>query len=90
MTRVVSMPCWRLFEEQDAAYRESVFPTVVTARLAVETGIEQDWERYLGPGGRFIGMTGYGASAPASALFKHFGFTAEHVVEQAKSLLGKK
>jgi transketolase len=88
--RVVSMPCWRLFDEQDEKYRESVLPSAVTARLAVETGVEQGWERYLGPRGRFIGMTGYGASAPAGALFKHFGFTVENVLAQAKAILAKK
>ncbi len=88
--RLVSMPCWRLFDEQDEAYRESVLPSGVTARLAVEMGVEQGWERYLGPRGRFIGMTGYGASAPAGPLFKRFGFTVENVVAQAKALLSKK
>ncbi len=87
--RVVSMPCWELFDEQDAAYRDSVLPPTVTARLAVETGVEQGWEKYLGPGGRFVGMTGYGASAPINALMKYFGFTPENIVAQAKSLLHK-
>lgn len=85
--RLVSMPCWELFDEQDAAYRNSVLPPSVTARLAVEAGVEQGWEKYLGPRGRFIGMKGYGASAPAGDLFEHFGFTPENVVKQAKELL---
>ncbi len=88
--RVVSLPCWELFDEQDEKYRDSVLPPGAKARIAVETGIEQGWEKYLGPGGRFIGMTGYGASAPGGALMKHFGFTPENVVAQAKALLGKK
>ncbi|MGD9720855.1 MAG: transketolase [Pirellulales bacterium] len=88
--RLVSMPSWQLFDAQDQAYRDSVLPPAVTARLAVETGIVQGWEKYLGPGGGFVGMTSYGASAPAGELFKHFGFTVENVVKQAKALLGKR
>jgi transketolase len=87
--RVVSMPSWELFDAQDEAYRSSVLPPSVTARLAVEAGIEQGWEKYLGPGGRFIGMKSFGASAPGGALFAHFGFTVANVVKQAKELLGK-
>jgi transketolase len=85
--RLVSMPSWQLFDQQDEAYRRSVLPPGVTARLAVEAGVEQGWEKYLGPRGRFIGMKTYGASAPGSALFNYFGFTVENVVEQAKKLL---
>ncbi len=87
--RVVSMPSWELFDQQDEAYRLSVLPSAVTARIAVETGVEQGWEKYLGPRGVFIGMTGYGASAPGGALMEHFGFTAKNVVAKAKALLGK-
>ncbi len=87
--RLVSMPSWQLFDEQDEAYRHSVLPPSVTARIAVEAGVEQGWEKYLGPQGKFIGMHGYGASAPAAAVFKHFGFTPENIVAQAKSLLGR-
>jgi transketolase len=87
--RVVSMPCWELFDEQDAAYRDSVLPPGVTARVAIETGVCQGWERWLGPAGKFIGMTGYGASAPGGSLMKEFGFTAENVVATAKAALGK-
>jgi transketolase len=82
--RVVSMPSWELFEMQDAAYRESVLPSEVTARVACEAGVEQGWQRYLGTGGRFVGMASFGASAPAPALFKHFGITADRVIEEAK------
>jgi transketolase len=88
--RVVSMPCWELFDEQDAAYRESVLPAAVTARVAVEAGIELGWQKYLGFGGRFVGMKSFGASAPAPALYKYFGITAEHVAEEARGLLSKK
>lgn len=86
--RVVSMPSWDLFEAQDAAYRESVLPAAVTARVACEAGAKFGWERYLGSRGIFVGMTGYGASAPAGTLYKNFGITTENIVAQAKSLLG--
>jgi transketolase len=88
--RVVSMPSWQLFDEQDADYRQSVLPPEVPARLAVEAGVEQGWEKYIGLAGRFVGMTSFGASAPGGVLMKHFGFTVDNVVAQAKSLLGKK
>ena len=65
--RVVSMPCWELFEQQDAAYRQSVLPPAVTARVAVEAGVSQGWRVYLGERGRFVGMKGFGASAPSEA-----------------------
>jgi transketolase len=87
--RLVSMPSWELFDEQDEKYRHEVLPPAVSARLAVEAGVEQGWEKYLGPGGYFIGMTGYGASAPAKDVFKHFGFTVDNIVKQAERLLGK-
>ncbi len=82
--RVVSLPCWELFDEQDAAYRESVLPQAVTARVAVEMGVEQGWERYLGPRGVFVGMHGYGASAPWKVLAEKFGFTVDNVVAAAQ------
>jgi len=81
------MPSWELFEEQDAAYRESVLPSNVQARVAVETAVIQGWHKYLGPKGLFIGMTGFGASAPGDVLMKHFGFTVEHVVSDAKTAI---
>jgi len=86
---VVSMPCWELFEEQDRAYREQVLPAGVVARVAVEAGIRQGWDRYLGSEGRFVGMTGFGASAPADELYEHFGITDENVVKEARELLGR-
>jgi transketolase len=88
--RVVSMPSWELFEQQDAAYREKVFPTGVTRRIAVEAAERFGWDRYIGATGRFVGMKGYGASAPGPVLFKHFGIDAEHVIAQARELMGKK
>jgi transketolase len=85
--RVVSMPSWDLFEQQSAAYRESVLPPSVTARLAIEQGSTLGWERYIGPTGRVIGMHTFGASAPLKALQLKFGFVPEKIVEEAKSLL---
>ncbi|MCA9101443.1 MAG: transketolase [Planctomycetales bacterium] len=86
--RVVSMPCWELFEEQDAAYRDSVLPAGVTARVAVELGVRQGWDRYLGPGGTMIGVTGFGASGPAEELLAARGFTVDNVLAAAKRQLG--
>jgi len=82
--RVVSMTCWELFDRQPAEYRNSVLPPQVTRRLAVEAGVKQGWERYLGLEGRFIGMCGFGASAPAKVLMEHFGFTVENVVKATR------
>jgi transketolase len=87
--RVVSFPSWELFEATDAAYKESVFPKKIKARLAVEMGIRQGWDRYFGDEGKMICMNGYGASAPAKILFEKFGFTVENVVSTAKTLLKK-
>ncbi|WP_272897581.1 transketolase-like TK C-terminal-containing protein, partial [Vibrio penaeicida] len=85
--RVVSMPSTDAFDKQDAAYRESVLPSDVTARIAVEAGIADFWYKYVGFDGRIIGMTTFGESAPAGELFKMFGFTVENVVETANELL---
>ena len=85
--RVVSMPCWELFDAQDEAYRNSVLPPAVTARVACEAGIRQGWDRYIGTTGRFVGMTTYGASAPGPACYKYFNITPEHVVEEAKAAI---
>jgi transketolase len=87
--RVVSLPCWELFDEQDEAYRDSVLPPKVTARVAVEAGIRQGWDRYIGSGGRFVGMTGFGASGPFQQLYERFGITAARVADEAKAALGK-
>ncbi|KHA60747.1 transketolase [Vibrio variabilis] len=85
--RVVSMPSTDAFDKQDAAYREAVLPSDVTARIAIEAGIADFWYKYVGFGGKIIGMTTFGESAPAGELFKMFGFTTENVVNTAKELL---
>ncbi|EFJ9349346.1 transketolase [Escherichia coli] len=85
--RVVSMPCTERFDNQDAVYKESVLPKAVRKRLAVEASIAGFWERYVGLDGKVIGMTSFGESAPANVLFKHFGFTPENVLAQARELL---
>ncbi len=85
--RVVSMPCWEVFEEQDRAYRERVLPPDVTARVSVEAGVTLGWSRYTGAHGRSIGLDRFGASAPAGKLFEAFGFTVDAVVSAARSLL---
>ncbi|HAS6084553.1 TPA: transketolase [Vibrio vulnificus] len=85
--RVVSMPATDTFDKQDAAYREAVLPSDVTARIAIEAGIADFWYKYVGFDGRIIGMTTFGESAPADQLFEMFGFTEENVVNTAKELL---
>jgi transketolase len=82
--RVVSLPSWRLFDEQPAEYRDTVLPPNVTRRVAVEAGIKLGWEKYIGPAGKFIGMCGFGASAPVNVIMKHFGFTVENVLAAVK------
>ena len=86
--RVVSMPCVDVFESQDEAYRESVLPSGVRARLAIEAGHVDYWRKFVGLDGDVVGMTSFGASAPGGDLFKHFGFTVEQVVAKAKGLIG--
>src|SRR6202035_1249830 len=76
-TRVVSLPCWSIFEAQGRAYRDDVLPPQVTARVAVEAASVFGWERYVGDRGAVVGMTRFGASAPADVLFREFGFTGE-------------
>jgi transketolase len=85
--RLVSMPCQSWFDEQDSAYQQSVLPPAVKARVAVEAGIKQGWEKYLGEQGVFVGMNRFGASAPFNILYKQFGITAENVAEQVKKLV---
>ena len=87
--RVVSIPSWELFEQQDAAYKESVLPASVTARVSVEMQSTFGWERYAGPKGKMIGMRTFGASAPLKDLLKKFGFELDNVVAAAKEVLGK-
>lgn len=90
--RVVSMPCWELFERQDETYRRKILPPG-PARVAIEAGVSMGWDRWLcGEGGRedragFVGMTGFGASAPAGELFKHFGITAEAVAQAMQEII---
>ncbi|WP_283392819.1 transketolase [Photobacterium phosphoreum] len=86
--RLVSMPATDLFDKQTAAYRESVLPANVTARIAIEAGIADYWYKYVGLNGRIIGMTTFGESAPADELFTMFGFTVENIVNNANALLG--
>ena len=86
--RVVSMPSWELFEEQDQEYRDSVLPPDITARVSVEQASTLGWERYVGRGGVMIGMHTFGASAPLKELQRKFGFTPEHVADAAKGLVG--
>ena len=85
--RVVSMPATDAFDKQDEAYRESVLPSAVTKRVAIEAGIADFWFKYVGLNGKIIGMTTFGESAPAEELFKMFGFTTENAVKTAKELL---
>ena len=88
--RVVSMPSWEIFEQQDSSYKESVLPSSVTARVSVEMGATLGWERYVGPKGRKIGMHRFGASAPIKDLLKFFGFTADAVAEEARAAMASK
>lgn len=83
--RVVSMPCMELFAEQDQSYRDEVLPAEVTNRVAVEAGIRMCWDRWIGSSGKFVGMSGYGASGPYAEVYEHFGITVEAVIEAANS-----
>jgi len=85
--RVVSLPCWERFEAQDQAYRDSVLPPSVTARVSVEAGVSLGWDRWVGPEGAIVGLDHYGASAPAGTIFERFGFTVDRVVEVAHGVL---
>jgi len=85
--RVVSMPCWELFEEQPGAYRDYVLGPD-TARVGIEAAVRFGWDRWLGEFGQFVGMTGFGASAPAKDLYAHFGITVDAVVEAAHHAMG--
>jgi len=87
--RIVSMPSWELFEAQSKNYRESVLPTAIVLRLAVEAGVSQGWERYVGDKGAIISVKTFGASAPGPILQERYGFTVENVCQQAKILLKK-
>ena len=85
--RVVSLPSTDVFDAQDEAWRESVLPSDVSARVAVEAGIADYWYKYVGLKGKIVGMTGYGESAPAEQLFPFFGFTVDHIVATAEQVL---
>jgi transketolase len=83
------MPCLDRFAAQDQAYRDSVLPPSVRARVAVEAASPLGWHRWVGEEGDIVAMEGFGASAPAKVLYKHFGFTGEHVAERARKVLGR-
>jgi len=87
--RVVSMPCWEIFEAQERAYREKVIPPDITARLAIEAGVRLGWDRYVGPKGDTVCMGSFGASGPYRDVMRHFGFTVDNVVAKAKGLLAR-
>jgi transketolase len=86
--RVVSMPCWELFDEQPQEYRDSVLPPAVAARLAIEAGVTFGWHKYVGDRGDVVGLDRFGASAPGNVVMEKFGFSVENVVARAKALLG--
>jgi transketolase len=86
-TRVVSMPCWELFEEQSQGYRNEVLPPSITARLAIEAGVSLGWDRYVGLSGDILSIDRFGASAPGDIAMKQFGFTPENVINRARALL---
>ena len=85
--RVVSLPCWELFAQQDAAYRESVLPAALTARVAIEAATSFGWERFVGTAGRVLGIDSFGASGPYKELYRHFGLTAERVADTVGELV---
>jgi transketolase len=85
--RVVSLPCWEVFDAQDEAYRESVLPSGVRKRVTIEAGASLGWERYAGDEGAILGIDHFGASAPAGTIFEHFGFTADRVADVARRVL---
>jgi len=86
-SRVVSMPSWDIFEDQPQAYRDSVLPPQVTARIAIEQGSMLGWERYVGPAGKVVGMKTFGASAPLKELQRKFGFEPERIMDLAREML---
>ena len=88
-TRIVSFPSWDLFEKMDPEYKDTVFPKDIKARIAVEAGISQGWEKYVGDSGKTICMQGFGASAPYQTLMTRFGFTVDNIVSSALQLLNK-
>jgi transketolase len=89
-SRVVSLPSFELFDTQPAAYRDEVLPPQVNARIAIEAGVRQCWDKYLDSGGAFLGLDTYGASAPYQAIYKHRGLTTESVLAKARELCGRR
>ncbi len=87
--QVVSMPCWELFEKQDKSYKDSVLPPNVKARVGIEAGVESGWYKWLGDSGVFVGMSSFGASAPAEVCFERFGITVENVIKAAKQSMAE-
>ncbi|MHC4771671.1 MAG: transketolase-like TK C-terminal-containing protein, partial [Planctomycetota bacterium] len=87
--QVISMPCWKLFERQKDAYKESVIPASVKARVGVEAGVDAGWWKYLGTAGEFVGMSSFGASAPGGVCFEKFGITTDAVIAAAKKSIAK-
>jgi transketolase len=87
--QVISMPCWKLFERQDDAYKESVIPASVKARVGVEAGVDAGWWKYLGTAGEYVGMSSFGASAPGGVSFEKIGITTEADVAVAKKSIAK-
>jgi transketolase len=85
--RVVSMPCWELFERQDEAYRAEVLPPHVAAKVVLEAGVRQGWDRWVGNGAAFITIDRFGASAPYEVLYQKYGLTVDRVVAEARRLL---
>jgi transketolase len=86
-TRVVSLPCTELFEEQSQDYRDEVLPPSITARLSIEAGVRQGWDRWVGPKGDVICLDRFGASAPGDVALKNLGFNVENVLKHARALL---
>ena len=86
-TRVVSLPCWELFEQQPEDYRNEVLPPSVTARLAIEAGVRQGWDRYVGPKGDVICLDRFGASAPGDVALRELGFNVDNVLVRARALI---
>jgi transketolase len=84
--RVVSLPCWEAFERQDRAYRDEVLPPTCRRRVSIEAGVTHGWERWVGDGGRAIGIDRFGASAPGHVVFEKLGVTAQAVVDAARAL----
>ena len=85
--RLVSLPCWSLFDSQDDAYKESVLPKAITARVSIEAGVTLGWQKYVGTAGITIGIDKFGASAPYERIYMEYGLTPDHVITAAKSLI---